>query len=211
MRYLIGALSAMDYEHRRKVCRETWAVACPSIDVVFMCGDPSRSVPERNGDVLWLPVDDTYNCLPQKTRAFCRWALTLDDWDYLIKTDDDAMIVLDRLAAYQPPGDYFGNERKPGVRYGSGACYGLSRRAAAIVAERLTHRTGAEDRLVGDVLAQAGIPLHKDQRFRPWCRNRLDYPSPANDIIATHIGGGERRWLECGERIFREIAAGFTR
>ena len=61
-------------------------------------------------------------------------------------------------------------EWRPGVGYASGgAGYFLSRKAAAIVAERLaSYPTGAEDLLVGRVLKDAGIELSIDPRFVPF-------------------------------------------
>ena len=54
--------------------------------------------------------------------------------------------------------------------YGSGgAGYFLSRRAAALVAERLeTHKTGAEDLLVGQVLRAAGVGFSSEPRLVPF-------------------------------------------
>lgn len=210
--YLIGLLSAADYEHRRAVCRETWVRSRPGIDIVFLVGDPSRSAPERNDDLLWLPCPDDYPSLPQKTRAFCRWACDQYGWDWLLKADDDTWIALDRLASYHPPGEYTGAEWRSGVGYGSGgAGYLLSRRAAQIVAQTLDCPRGAEDRLVADCLRQARprIPFSKDDRFCPWSTPDGRRPRLDNDLITAHVGGGESKWLQHGERLFLTLAEEF--
>ena len=70
--------------------------------------------------------------------------------------------------------------------YGSGgAGYFLSRRAAAIVAEKLTMATGAEDLLVGQILRAAGIPLSIEPRLIPFGSNERR-PKKDNDLITLH-------------------------
>ncbi len=202
-RIIIGALSARDYRDRRQNCIDTWvpAVRSRGIDAVFLIGEPSIDRPQSDGTNLWLPVPDDYPSLPQKTRAFCQWALDRDDWDYLFKCDDDTAICASRLAEYDTAGkDYIGTEWRQGVEYGSGgAGYLLSRRAAEVVAGGLLHTVGPEDMLVGDVLREAGIHLHKDGRFVPW--GSMEHrPAPGNDLITAHAVG-----RDVFEAIHREL------
>jgi len=191
-RILIGALSAHAYSDRRGNCLATWipAAAQLGMESFFLLGDPSLSHPNQIGRELWLPVPDDYDHLPQKTRAFCQSALNRSGWDYLFKCDDDTAIAVSRLAAYEAHGrDYIGAEWRAGVNYGSGgAGYLLSRRAAEVVAEKLTFRIGAEDLLVGTVLREAGIRLSIERRFVPW--GNMDHrPQPGNDLITAHAVG----------------------
>jgi hypothetical protein len=85
-----------------------------------------------------------------------------------------------------------GAEWRPGVGYASGgAGYFLSRKAAAIVAERLaSYPTGAEDLLVGRVLHSAGIEFSIDPRFVPF--GSPDHrPRADNDLITLHAASEE--------------------
>ncbi len=164
---------------------------------------------------LALPCPDDYPSLPQRTRWFCQWALNLPSpsgrgaggdgdsplalcgrgaggeglagWDYLFKCDDDTYVSIPRLLAYDTAGrDYIGAQWKPGVNYASGgAGYFLSRKAAAIVAEKLTQATGAEDLLVGQILRTAGIPFSIEPRLVPFASIERR-PRRDNDLITLH-------------------------
>jgi len=158
------------------------------MDAVFLLGaGEAVAAPVRIDDLLLLPCPDGYDALPQRTRAFCEWALARGDWDYLFKCDDDTYVAIDRLAGFNPGrADYLGAEWTPGVEYASGgAGYLLSRRAAQIVAANLTAQTGAEDQLVGSVLRDAGVPFRKDDRFIAY-GDRQRRPRPDNRMITTH-------------------------
>ncbi len=204
-RIIIGALTAWKYPDRRDRCERTWVPDAErlGLDVVFLAGVPDIERPQRYGRMLCLPCPGDYPSLPQRTRWFCRWALSVDGWEYLFKCDDDTYVVAARLAAYDTmlevrcdssgtswperrPRDYIGAEWKPGVAYGSGGGgYLLSRRAATIAAEKLTHETGAEDALVGQVLREAGIRLSIEPRFVPF-GSMAHRPKPDNDLITVH-------------------------
>lgn len=192
-RILIGALSAASYSDRRKWCRDTWFPLAQKhlAGAVFLIGDgeqPSFSV----DGMLTMPCSDDYSRLPQKTRAFCQWALLQPGWDYLLKCDDDTALSIARLATYGLGGrNYIGARWKPGVEYGSGgAGYLLSRKAAQIVAEHLTMPEGNEDELVGRVLGKHGVILSAEQRLVPW-GNMNKRPMPGNDLISVHAVQGD--------------------
>lgn len=193
---LICCLSGWQMWKRRQRCLNGWMGNVPGfrkLDAVFCMGVPNLVKPERQGCMLFLPCPNAYQHLPQRTRFLCEWALQRDDWEWLFKTDDDCRLNLSRLVNYPfPPGaDYIGAEWRPGVGYGSGNGYFLSRRAATIIAEHLCdlrHEAGAEDLLVGQILRKAGIPLVVDnERFhvlagldeRPGPDNNWVYSSPA--------------------------------
>jgi hypothetical protein len=191
---VIGALNAKQHSDRLARCRETWAKDAyeAGIDVVFLYGTDSEMPARRVGDSLCFPVPNDYAALPRRTRAFCEWALAQPGWEYLFKCDSDTYVSIPRLAAYELAGrDYIGAEWKLGVGYGSGgAGYFLSRRAAGVVAARLTQRTGAEDLLVGQVLREAGIPLSIESRFVPW--GSMEHrPARSNNLITVHGVGAE--------------------
>lgn len=207
-RFLIGLLSCHKHRDRDLLALETWIPVARALGmrVVFLVGDgPGKWFPFQDGDYLHCPCPDTYPALPQKTRAFCRWALSQPDWTWLCKADNDTLIVPYRLqdcAQAIPEGvDYFGAEWKPKVAYASGgALFGLSRRATEIVARDLTARVGAEDLLVGKLLRRAGIPMHIDPRFVPF-GNEQRRPLPDNGLITTH---------KIPDALWRETWAAFT-
>jgi len=189
MRTVIGLLSCQQEfaRHRRELCRATWdpIVASLGCDVVFLVGGERFCV---DGDVLHLVCGDTYPELPQKTRAFCRWAFD-QGYDRLFKADDDTLIHPQRFQAWlrEVEGqDYVGNEWQPGVNYGSGgAGYLLSRRGIELVVNQLQKKTGAEDMLVGQIMHRAHIKLKIDTRLIPF-GNAERCPLPGNDIVTTH-------------------------
>jgi hypothetical protein len=194
---LIGLLSCHAHRERDLLVEQTWKPVAESLGmrVVFLVGD-GRHAPATwlDGDYLHCPCKDDYLSLPAKSHAFFQWALTQPDWQTVLKADDDSLIIPERLAALDMQGvDYRGVEWKPGVNYGSGAGYLLSRRAVEIVAERMVETHGSEDMIAGKHLRRAGIPLTKDARVDPWGKCP---PTPENDIVITHKLDRER-WLAC--------------
>jgi hypothetical protein len=195
-RIIIGALSARQYPERRRRCRETWfddAALFPELEPLFLIGAEGEvRQPTLIDDLLLLPCPNDYQSLPQRTRWFCQWAIEARDFDYLFKCDDDTFLCIERLLAFDTWGrDYIGAEWRPGVDYASGgAGYLLSRRAAEIVAKKLDASTGAEDKLVGDVLRAAGIGLAIDNRFVPYGNATLR-PTRGNDLITAHAMSGD--------------------
>ena len=202
---LIGCLSAWKYPKRRHRVLTTWmqtvqeyhlgALASgttPRVDAVLLMAMMHAIQAERVGTYLILPVLEGYQFLPQKTREFCRWALTQPDWDYALKTDDDVRLDVDRLLDYDPGGaDYIGPEWRDGVGYASGNGYLLSRRAAMVVAANLLEWEGCEDVLVGHHLREAGIPLTIDNDHFKVLTENNEAPGPDN------------HWIYCSPR-YRE-------
>lgn len=202
MRILIGALSCWQYKERRERCVETWMQEGDTLDgaspgeppghphtivrSVFLIGSPGLGEPALAGRYLLLPGPSDYRFLPQRTRAFCQWAIERDDWDYLFKCDDDTYVAMPRLVRYPLTADYIGAEWTPGVGYASGgAGYFLSRKAAEAVALHLTRKEGPEDVYVRDALASQGIPFTRDQRFVALGNEELR-PRTDNDLITLH-------------------------
>jgi hypothetical protein len=202
MRIMIGALSCWKYQERRDRCAQTWMQEGDKLNgtspseasqhqhtiarSVFLIGIPELKAPELVGRYLLLPGPSDYPSLPQRTRAFCQWAISRDDWDFLFKCDDDTYVSMSRLVRYPLTADYIGAEWAPGVQYASGgAGYFLSRKAAEVVAEHLTRKEGPEDVYVRDALASQGIPFTQDQRFVALGNENLR-PRADNDLITLH-------------------------
>ena len=186
-RIIVGCFHAPKFWQRIKLCLDTWVRDAKEADlevVIVQTGDTLA----RDEDYLYVPVPDTLAALPQQVRFWCEWALTRQDWDYLFKCDDDTYVSIPRFLSYDLVGrDYVG----AWCRYGGetyahgGAGYFLSRRAAQIVAERLTHEEGPEDLLVGRVLREAGISCSFDKKLIGWGKidRRCDR---RNNSITTH-------------------------
>lgn len=163
-----------------------------AIPVYFLRGGASEV--RQDGDTLYFPVPDTYTCLPQKTRAWMKWATENTDADAIAKGDNDSWICADRLldfATEHADKDLWGNE--PGGRWrgyvSGGAGYGVSRRAATILAEHMISPSGAEDVIATQVLKAHGIQpfFPKPRRFISWGLDSLDRrPHQDNSIITTH-------------------------
>lgn len=187
-RLVIGILSADKYETRRDACRATWAKKTPGVVFVFVVGSPSVRRPLLAGDVLYVPVPDSYHELPQKTRAFFAWAVTaFPDCQRFFKCDDDTYVSLPRLIDYLDGetaayvGHAMTNEGPPYASGGAG--YALNRQAAWTIAENLTDERGPEDMLVHRVLQQAKIPFTPCSRFHPW---QMPVPAENNNQITAH-------------------------
>ena len=192
MKLVIGLLSCAQHQDRDDLCRRTWIPKATvlGIDVVFLRGGGSGKT-IRNGDILLLPTPTSYESLPQRTRAFCQWLLTTDA-TAAFKADNDTYLVPERLLAFEHwDADYFGNE--PGGRFrgwaSGGGGYGLSKTAIQIVAERMTGRHGAEDKMVSKTLSAHDIKpfFAEPRRFVAWGIDAPDRrPTADNAIISTH-------------------------
>jgi hypothetical protein len=190
---IIGLLSCDKYESRAQICRSTWIPRATQlgIPVFFLRGGRDKPCAQL-GDVLRFNVPENYDCLPQRTRAFCKWTLDNTDADVVFKADDDTFVVAERLAQFEHlDAHLFGNE--PGGRYrgycSGGAGYGLSRDAIKIIAEHMTAKIGAEDRHVKQTLASHGIKpfFANPRRFVAWGIDAPDRrPTKENNIITTH-------------------------
>lgn len=180
---LIGILTCDRYKVRADGIRNSWLKLVPwNYRVLFIHGRPGE--PEGvEGDCLYLDCPESYEMLPQKVHAFLAYSLRNFEFDYLFKTDDDTYLDLERFISFDKAGaDYIGQFREQPLaeigktwHYGkctdksyevpyegpfvcawaTGGGYFLSRRAAAIAADR-TMDTFAnslfEDKMVGEAL-----------------------------------------------------------
>ena len=192
VRYLIGALSGHQMAGRRADCLRTWMTDCELLNIpaVFLVGIENLAVPDLRGHTLLLPCPDAENTLSLRTRWFCEWALARDDWDYLVKCDDDTYISAIRLSSYQPTGEYVGSVMRPsqpieeyfGTFCSGGAGYLISRRCAKIIAEQMTDINIAEDVIVGKLMSANGISPINEPRFVPFDAR----PAICNNLITSH-------------------------
>jgi hypothetical protein len=143
----------------------------PEITTLFVVGTSEVRIPTIGGDTLYVPCNDDYSHLPQKTFWLAHWAADRE-FDFLFKCDDDTFIRIDRLMAmFREPliWEYRGHSIQGGYASG-GAGYMLGSRSVAQLANtrELKRMCGAEDLLVGRHLCSAGIGLLHDPRFGPW-------------------------------------------
>jgi hypothetical protein len=186
---LVGLLSCRSTQDRRDLCRATWVPVVQSlgIRVVFMVGGYDDLL--EADEMLYLPVHDGYRELPQKTTAFCRWAVDNTDATHLFKADDDTLLHPWRFKEFAdsipPDKEYIGSEWRAKSGYASGgAGYTISRRAAELVAQQKRFK-GPEDMITGTVMLKHRITFHRDRRFIPF-GNEQRRPLPDNDLISTH-------------------------
>jgi hypothetical protein len=153
-----------DGESRAKAVRDTWLKdAAGKIEVKFFYGRGAERTPEP--DEVFLDVDDSYYGLPEKVRAIFQYC-TENGYDEVTKVDDDVFVRVDRLLGSPLTTDYRGFEIESDIKYASGTCYQLSRRAMEIVARSpIPAGEWREDRHVGRVLLDHGIQVTHDPRF----------------------------------------------
>lgn len=184
----MGVLSCQAYSERRQRCLRSWIPEAldAGIDVIFLLGG-SNAAARREGLNLQLPCPDDYDSLPMKVGLFLEWADKHAEFEYIFKCDDDTYVRPERLLAFDCQGnEYIGAEWSPGVGYASGgAGYWLSRKSVAVLAPVLRcYSSGAEDVLVGQILANAGITLKQSDFFIPFGTEELR-PQPRNATITV--------------------------
>ena len=194
MKLVIGLLSCSKHDDRDELVRLTWKKKATelAISVYFLRGGAAEFC--QDGDTLYFPVPDDYICLPQKTRAWMKWAVENTDASAVFKADNDSWVCAERLLDFATKNanlDLWGNE--PGGRFrgypSGGGGYGVSRRAASVLAEYMDAPSGAEDVIATQVLKAHGIRpfFPKPRKFISWGIDALDRrPHPTNSIITTH-------------------------
>lgn len=187
---IVAVISSPGNTENRRAIRETWASKfVPGIRVLFVVGvDIDGDIPELRGDTVFIPMKESYDKLPIKTRGICNWALNNCKYDYIFKCDDDTYVDLNKLKNFDPQSkDYIGSECRPGVASG-GAGYLMSYLATMIVSDTMLVATGSEDVEVAKSLYNnSTIRLHNSAMFDAahYARNHK-IPLPDNDQITTH-------------------------
>ena len=179
---LVAVKSCEAHWDRVSAIRDTWAGDDPRVH--FFTG--------------WeLNVPDTYEALPQKTHAICKWALQRKIAPVFL-CDTDTYVCLPRL---EPASSYTGY-KLPDKEYASGgAGYWLNMEEMTLVAAGDPAKFTNEDEMVG---ALVGSPIH-DPRYALY-----DDVLPSNDIITRHLSSrkafevgmmykAHRRFLDCGD------------
>ena len=162
-------------KRRRQACAETWMPKLPSdfFESRFVVGNPKLPVESRlDGNILTLRCSDTYNGLPQKTKAVMQYALKMD-YKFIIKCDDDTYIhphritripiIAHDICARWGTGWY-------GVDFPFGTFYSMSQHfMKTIVPHYQTYDCG-EDWMIGKAMIDCHVPLDKygTDLINPW-------------------------------------------
>jgi len=172
MKTLIAVITCDKYENRLAAIENTWISDArkAGFDVQIFTGKR-------------LQVPDDYLSLKLKTKALCQLALS-EGYDRLLKIDDDTCVNVKRFKIITA--DYAGIRIGPNDagcgslripdkpegtyphEYASGGAYWLSRRSMEIVAAAPFNDDWAEDRWVGQVLADEGIELEILPNYAFW-------------------------------------------
>jgi hypothetical protein len=188
---LLAVLTCHHYRERADSIRATWGANIQGADLRFFLGGGKA---ERADEIILEGIDDSYQGLPAKTRAMCKWALA-QGYDFVYKSDDDSYAVPARLfdSGFEKH-DYTGRLRGPSgifpAPYCSGFGYWLSRKAMQVIANAELNGDTAEDRFVAHVLHEAGIHGVHDGRYVVISsprntRSGSEPPRPGNEVIAA--------------------------
>ena len=132
MKVLLAVVNCHTRLAYQQCIRDTWLPLVNGADVRFFLGPSTR---EPQADEVFLNCDDSYQGLPSKVRAIVRWALA-HGYDYVLKIDDDVIVVPHKLLASNFQSyDFVGhrNDIRPyPVPYGF--CYWMSKRSLVLVA-----------------------------------------------------------------------------
>lgn len=109
-------ISCAKYADKQQAIRETWGadldrLGIPRLFVVGRPGEPARIV----GDILYLPVPDTYEALAAKVAAAFEYTLNFMNVDYVLKIDDDCVLDAFRFLEFEPGGRDFVGGSDAGV------------------------------------------------------------------------------------------------
>eukprot|EP01112_Ceratiomyxa_fruticulosa_P005289 TRINITY_DN158_c0_g1_i6.p1 TRINITY_DN158_c0_g1~~TRINITY_DN158_c0_g1_i6.p1 ORF type:complete len:665 (+),score=116.27 TRINITY_DN158_c0_g1_i6:195-2189(+) len=110
-RLVVAVVTSYPRIDNRITIRETWlnylkdTIWDGEMTFKFVLGETSNTTlyqealleNDKYGDLLFVPVYDTYRNLALKTMAVMRWAVESYDFDYILKIDDDSFIRLDKL------------------------------------------------------------------------------------------------------------------
>jgi hypothetical protein len=175
-------------ESRIDVVRATWfrhwlCLYADRVDLKFFLGRGDRSPRDHE---IYLDCDDSYYGLPEKVRKTYNWCYRAG-YDQVIKVDDDVFVYLDRLLANLTDDSYRGYAIESDMKYASGTCYQLDRRAMKLVADaEIPQGEWREDRHVGTVLARNGIQLVHEERFHCCHCEHCKTLVPESQRISSH-------------------------
>lgn len=200
MRTVIAVESCWKNRDCHAEIRQTWGKHAEFADLIFFLGNPQPPFSDKGllGDEVWLPVNDDYDHLCEKTHSIVSYAYR-NGYQGMFKVDTDSFLIGERLQEFieSTKNDYVGcalpsyppcNDSFYYAHGGAG--YWLSRESMKVIfntsADQFCNLGGkllAEDLSVGQALYGSGISLVNDARFSGYMRT---YPMINNDVITTH-------------------------
>lgn len=106
----ICILTRRDEWRRRHLLRQTWLQDVPDgaqVSHIFVMGEDRSYTPEENArlaaeveahrDILIAPVEEAGETMSAKTKHCIYWTTRNHDFDLLVKTNDDSVLLLSRL------------------------------------------------------------------------------------------------------------------
>lgn len=188
------------HENRSQAARNTWYKDWlkykDEIDLRFFFGRwPQEATRCPLPNEVFLDCPDDYHNGSYKTQAICRWALA-NDYDQVLKIDDDTFCYVSRLLQNLDESDYRGFDTgHADVHFASGAAYWLSRKAMQLIADAEPDPVEwHEDRQVGIILAKYGISLTHDPRFQSCHCDVCSEKYPESMRITSHTPKPERMY-----------------
>lgn len=167
----IPTKSAPEYLDRAAACEATWLKDCPVDYAFFRDTSLNRYDYQRIAHTWYCGLDEKDPLVrQQRMKAMCRHALA-QGYDFLFRVDSDAYVWVDRLLACGfEAHDYFGWTKDNCVNAFASVGFFLSRRAMQVVVDGRHFPSNREgdywgDVWTGELLKEAGILLHKDERF----------------------------------------------
>jgi Galactosyltransferase len=176
MRALIAVMSCHSRSKFRELIRSTWAKLVPQgTDMKFFLG---RGETKAEEDEVVLDCEDGYYDIPDKVRSIVRWALK-HGYDYMLKCDDDVVLIPEKLMASDFCNYEFVGGRDPRVVPGEintpwGFCYWLSQTTMKLVenaplpgeiGSTHSYKHNNDEAWISTILYIQKIFLHTDERY----------------------------------------------
>lgn len=192
-RLLVVVPTCRRNQERTDVVNQTWGYELKQHDDVdfFYALAADEWARASHQPVILLDVKEEYELLHLKTAAILRTVLYEGfDFEYLVKVDDDALVLPDRLAEAEFEGDYCGRPCEgpfiSGLFAAGGPGYVLARDAVEILADEdwvSGHANISEDQAVARLLKRNGIELTADWRF---CHKDVIPPGTPQNMLSFH-------------------------
>ncbi len=188
-------------KNRSQAIRNTWYRTWEEnykdqIDLKFFFGRwPQEATRCPLPNEVFLDVPDDYNNVSYKVQGMCKWALA-NNYDQILKIDDDVYLYIDRLLDNLDNSDYRGYEIElSNCQAATGAAYWLTNKAMQIVADaEVDPKERREEIFIGRALSRNGISLIHEPRFQPCLCDVCLEKYPESVRITSHTAKPERMY-----------------